>query len=226
MKKRRGAEAARKFTEAQELRAIGKELDEKGHDGGFEYLQADRTEKEAEQLLKPAGKIVRGSGGEAMEIDPSASAIDQNWNLIETLKHPDSVSLSASRDRLEWLADVDVLEPALDAAQSIQAANSLEKMLAHQMATLHWAAMKLLARGVRGLDRLPPVEATRLTNAAARIMDVYQAAFLTLMKVRTGGKQTVVVQHVQVSDGGQAVIAGNIKARDRGPRGGAGAGNA
>ena len=54
---------------------------------------------------------------------------------------------------------------------------------------------------------MPPVEAARLTNAAAPIMDAYQTAFLDLQKVRTGGKQTVVVQHVQVSDGGQAVIA-------------------
>jgi len=33
---------------------------------------------------------------------------------------------------------------------------------------------------------------------------------LTLLKFKTGGKQTVVVQHVHVSDGGQAVIAGSV----------------
>jgi hypothetical protein len=222
--KQRSVEAARKLTEAGVQRQIGGELEAKGHSGTFENLQAERLEAEAEELLKPAGEIVRGSGGEAMELDPTASAVDQNWNLIETLQHPDSVSLGASRDRLELLADTEVLEAALDAAQSIQAGNSLEKMLAHQMAATHRAAMRLLARG--GDDRLPPVEAARLTNAAARMMDVYQAALLTLQKIRTGGKQTVVVQHVQVSDGGQAVIAGNMKAGDRGSRGGAGARNA
>jgi hypothetical protein len=129
--------------------------------------------------------------------------------------------LGASRDRLELIADTEVLEPALDAAQSIQAANSLEKMLVHQMAAVHRAAMKLLARAVN--DRLLPVEAARLTNAAARMMDVYQAGLLTLQKIRTGGKQTVVVQHVQVSDGGQAVIAGSLG--DRGSKAGEGRGN-
>ena len=223
MKKRRGEEAVRKFAEAQGLREIGKQLEEKGHPGTFEYQQANRIEKEAEQLLKPAGEIVRGSG-EAIDL----GLPDQNWNLVETLEHPNSVSLAASRERMALLADydVDLMMPALDAAKSIEAANSPEKMLAHQMAALHWAGMKLLARGVRGLDRLPPVEAVRLTNAAARLMDVYQAGFLTLHKIRTGGKQTVVVQHVQVSDGGQAVIAGNMKAGDRGSRGGEGSGNA
>jgi hypothetical protein len=58
---------------------------------------------------------------------------------------------------------------------------------------------------------MPPVEQVRLTNAGARMMQAYQELLLTLQKLRTGGKQTVVVQHVRVS-GGQAVIAGNVKA--------------
>jgi hypothetical protein len=33
---------------------------------------------------------------------------------------------------------------------------------------------------------------------------------LTLQKLKTGGRQTVVVQHVQVNDGGQAVVAGRV----------------
>jgi hypothetical protein len=57
---------------------------------------------------------------------------------------------------------------------------------------------------------LPPVEMARLSNASARMMQIYQEAVLTLQKLRTGGKQTVVVQHVQVSEGGQAVIAGSV----------------
>jgi hypothetical protein len=52
----------------------------------------------------------------------------------------------------------------------------------------------------------------RLSNASARMIQVYQEGLLTLQKLRTGGKQTVVVQHVQVGEGGQAVIAGNMKA--------------
>jgi len=52
----------------------------------------------------------------------------------------------------------------------------------------------------------------RLSNAAARMMQVYQEGLLALHKMRTGGKQVVVVQHVQVSDGGQAVITGSVEA--------------
>ena len=85
-------------------------------------------------------------------------------------------------------------------------------MLCHQMAAAHCAAMKLTASS---LDMSGvPVEMARLSNAAARMMQVYQEGLLTLQRIRTGGKQTVVVQHVQVSDGGQAVIAGSVKSRE------------
>jgi centrosomal CEP104-like protein len=95
-----------------------------------------------------------------------------------------------------------VAESAVDAAQSAQAGNSLEKMLCHQMAAAHRAAMKQLDRSLN--SSLPPVEMARLSNSAARMRQIYQEALLTLQKLRTGGKQTVVVQHVQVSEGGQA----------------------
>jgi len=51
----------------------------------------------------------------------------------------------------------------------------------------------------------------RLSNASARMMQICQEALLTLQKLRTGGKQRVVVQHVQVAEGGQAVVTGSMK---------------
>jgi hypothetical protein len=47
-----------------------------------------------------------------------------------------------------------VAESAIDAAESAQAQNSLEKMLCHQMAAAHLAAMKLLASSLNA--SLPP----------------------------------------------------------------------
>ena len=71
--------------------------------------------------------------------------------------------------------------------------------------------MKLVAMSLEMHDQ--PVEMARLSNAAARAMQSYRESFLTLQKLRTGGKQTVVVQHVQVSPGGQAVVAGSVASR-------------
>src|SRR6202043_769991 len=61
---------------------------------------------------------------------------------------------------------------AVDAAESIDARNSLEKMLAHQMAVAHGAARRMVDRGLsyergRADDQ---VEVCRCINAAARLM--------------------------------------------------------
>jgi hypothetical protein len=105
----------------------------------------------------------------------------------------------------------DAVAMGIDAAQSIQAENSLEKMLAHQMAVAHEMAMRFADRALscqhaRAGDQ---VEATRCANTAARLMGTFQDAMLTLQRIRSGGSQTVTVQHVTVAQGGQAVI-GNV----------------
>ena len=66
------------------------------------------------------------------------------------------------------------------------------------------------------------VQVTRLAGAAARMMTTFQQGLLTLQRIRTGGQQVVTVQHVEVRAGGQAIVAGKMKAgggRARGPEG-------
>jgi hypothetical protein len=58
------------------------------------------------------------------------------------------------------------------------------------------------------------------TPAPASVMRAARCASARPDKIRRGGKQVVVVQHVEVSGGGQAVIAGNMKGGTRGPKGG------
>jgi hypothetical protein len=103
-------------------------------------------------------------------------------------------------------------------AESLEAANSAELALADQMAAAHALSLRLIGRAnleIEGLGRhnwqekrAAMVEIARLSNAATRLMHTYQQALFVLAKVRNGGKQMVFVQHVQVNDGGQAVIAG------------------
>jgi hypothetical protein len=59
------------------------------------------------------------------------------------------------------------------------------------------------------------IEAGRMMNASARMMESFQHGLLTIQKVRSGGRQTVVVQHVNVGDGGQAMVAGQVKVRGK-----------
>src|SRR3954451_23330227 len=66
------------------------------------------------------------------------------------------------------------------------------------------------------------VQVTRLAGATARMMTTFQQGLVTLQRLRTGGQQVVTVQHVEVRDGGQAIVAGRMKAggvRQANPRG-------
>lgn len=154
------------------------------------------------EVLKVTPPAIRVSLGEAIPND----AGQQPW-VKDTLEQPDLAALEASAQRtslcLQGGGNVAAL--ALDAANSIQAQNSLEKMLAHQLAMTHQAAMKTMSRATRYVS-IDTVEQVRLMNAAVRAMEVFQRGLLTLQRLRTGGQQTVIVQHVQVADGGQAVI--------------------
>jgi hypothetical protein len=140
--------------------------------------------------------------------------------MRETLaQHPDQIALEASYNRLGLLMDdrLDVLALGIDAAASADSANSLEKMLAHQLALAHKSAFEMVAKAMEflgmadsGYGQSTNTEGVRLMNAATRMMNTYQQGLLTLNKLRKGGSQTITIQHVHVADGAQAII-GSVK---------------
>ena len=95
-------------------------------------------------------------------------------------------------------------------------------MLAHQMTVLHDQMMRTSLRisdlqlnlGSRMGDERRNVETCRLIGALTRLTTAYQSGMMTLQRVRSAGRQTVVVkhtvQHVHVNQGGQAVVAGKM----------------
>ena len=127
----------------------------------------------------------------------------------EPLTIPDLVAVEASLDRSRLLlqSGTDVAAMALDAANSLHPRNSLERMLAHQMAAAHKLAMEQMAQV--SYERNAAVQAKRL-NAAARCMAVYQQGLLAFHKVRRNGQQRIMVQYANVSNRSQAVM-GNVK---------------
>ena len=164
---------------------------------------AKELEKSAEEYLMLEDITERGMGGELIYRDnKSSSALTQN------LKNPDRITVDASIDRVELAHKNGVLSMALDTAETIGAKNSAEQMLAHQMAAMHKMSLDLMAQAGNTRD---PVEKCRLINCAARLMDVYQKGLITLNRLHSGGQQFMTVQHVQVSDGGQAVINGSVQ---------------
>ena len=88
----------------------------------------------------------------------------------------------------------------------------VERMLAVQMAATHVATIRA-GRWLATCDNLPQCQAHYTGfNKLAR---TFAAQVEALRKHRTGGNQTVTVQHVTVADGGQAIV-GNVAHGGRG----------
>lgn len=123
--------------------------------------------------------------------------------MRDTLIDSDLVGIESSERRSRMLRDNDIVAIGLDVADTIGASNSMEKLLAHEIALAHKIANEQATKSL--YDRDPVIELKRL-QIAAKMMNTFQQGVLTLHKLRTGGTQNVIVQHVHVADGGQAVI--------------------
>src|SRR3954447_26306382 len=194
---------------------------------GAERRHADMWDEQARTGL-PAAMAEIGVGRELLPEDKGGLSRE----LRSTVDNPDYVTADASRNRLELAHQAGALELALDTADTIEAQNSLEKMLAHQLAAVHRSALLMTAQMNRQIERMnviasgsqeaANVQACRLAGAVSRLMTSYQQGVLTLQRMRSGGRQVVTVQHVHVGEGGQAVVAGKVATggRSRRTRGG------
>jgi hypothetical protein len=113
--------------------------------------------------------------------------------------------LSASGTGIDKF-DGDGLFFALGTIKATKPRDELEAMQIAQMAAIHAAMMKVAGDLARA-EYLPEREsATRALNQLAR---TYTAQLEALKRYRSGAEQTVTVQNVSVSEGGQAIV-GNV----------------
>ena len=208
--------------------------------GGMSASAAFKAKKfgqEAHKLLGLDEELNIAAGNEVLPFEPEDLSVanDNLYGIRETLASgADFINVDASNERTELVSDINCLDLAVDAADSINAKNSLEKMLSHQAAACHSFSMNLLRhaleRSYRSYKHLDAEKKeieiqAKLIDKAARLMDVYDRKLRTLLKLRTGGKQMVTVQHVQITDKAQAIVAGSMEV-DKSKRGGiAGGGN-
>jgi len=100
----------------------------------------------------------------------------------------------------------------LAVVKGIEPRDQVEAMLAAQMAAVHNATMTF-ARRLAHVDNIPQQDsAERAFNKLAR---TFAAQVEALKRYRTGGEQTVRVEHVTVNEGGQAIV-GNVSHGGRG----------
>jgi hypothetical protein len=190
--------------------------------------EAEGLEALAARLRDPAAHGVpalrQGQGAETAP-PPNSAMPRRHSDVAEAVgANPTMLAADASLARLGLARDAHVLSMAVETAQDAGAETAAQKMLAHQLAAAHPLAMELLtiAAGEAQRHRQAPhlnsgalAEAARTTTAAARLMDSCARGALILDRLLNGARQTVLVQHVTVGDGGQAVVAGNVEPRDR-----------
>jgi hypothetical protein len=185
----------------------------------FDLKHANRMENDA---LVPVREPEIGRGNELV---PEQNDYKRHSvNLKDTLSHPSYVNARASQERLELAEHADALEAALDVAETINASNSLEKMLSHQLAMLHRTAMKIGAQLTQQVNRMEGMidqnafqryntEMARTAGALSRLTGGFQEGLKTLHTLRHGGTQNINVNHSNVQNvavSGDAIVAGAI----------------
>ncbi|MGT2479583.1 hypothetical protein ACU4GR_13430 [Methylobacterium oryzae CBMB20] len=117
--------------------------EERGGPSGY----ADRQEA---AVRAPVEAPVRAVGGELVPAEDFATKTLPA--ILDTLVNPDAVAADASRDRLDLAKNAGSLELALDTADTIQAGDALERMLAHQLATS--AGRRVVIPGSANLEQV------------------------------------------------------------------------
>ncbi len=113
-----------------------------------------------------------------------------------------------------------------EAIESVAPRNSVEEMLLYQMVVANELVLNMISKSnhflssvscwqTQGRQQVSSIEAARLASSGARLMDSCSKAALALDKLKNGGKHTLVVQHVEVKDGGQAIVAGGVHTATR-----------
>lgn len=136
-------------------------------------------------------------------------AVTSPGYLKDTLADPDLVAIESSEMRGRLLLSNEVVALGIDVSNTIGASNTLEKLLAHEIALAHKIAFAQAAKATSEYD---PAMGIKRLQVSAKMMNSAQQGMLTLQKLRNGGAQQMVIQHVHVEDGGQAVI-GAVQAR-------------
>ena len=108
-----------------------------------------------EAAVRPIeAKVPMVIGGELL---PTSVEPEKDFRVItlkDTVSDANYITADASRDRIQLALDTGALELGLDLAETIQADNSLEKMLAHQLAATHRSIMKQTAQLNRCIETM------------------------------------------------------------------------
>lgn len=96
-----------------------------------------------------------------------------------------------------------------DALLAMKPVDEYEGMLCSRLLVLHNQYMNFMARVASDTQTSHGIDLN--INRATKLMRLYNETLESLNRYRRKGEQKVTVQHVNVNNGGQAVVAGNFQ---------------
>jgi len=202
----------------QMLRKPNKEVSEEEIDQMMELKELAEKKPspppEMEELEALDKRIKAGEKVDATEI----KAIERKLKRLEVKGEIIRARMKPAMDQLQGHSEAKKIIENVKAGylsaylkKDIEKAEPFEELLIDQFSTLHKLGMETLGR-IYHTEELYPSMLTDYMNLGVKLLNNSQKAIETIQKLRHGGKQTVVVkhQHVQVNDGGQAVVANDI----------------
>ena len=169
--------------------------------------------------IKPESKLDLSVSGNREESHHVTITKEDALNALFGTEHPEMAN-ALLRHCFNVLKDTEASDehPGSDERMfmvstmaEIQPRDAFERMLAVQMAATH-VAMVRSGRWLANAETVDQVKAHY--SGYTKLARAYVAQMEALRKHRTGGKQTVTVQHVNVEDGGQAIV-GNVETGGR-----------
>lgn len=106
-------------------------------------------------------------------------------------------------------AEINRLNAILDTLYAMKPNDEIEGMLITRLIALHFQITKQMQ--ALSLNDLTSEQVDSLINRSTKLTRLYNETVDTLSRYRRKGEQKVVVQHVNVNDGGQAMV-GNFQA--------------
>jgi hypothetical protein len=103
----------------------------------------------------------------------------------------------------EGMINAEAADATIAAIVEAKPKDSTELLLASQMAVVHMMAMEIAKRAMINNDA---VRVDNNINQVTKLMRTFTAQIEALNKYRNKGKQQITVQHVNVNDGGQAIV--------------------
>ena len=199
---------ATRFIQAEQAKALSRRARTAGdvEQGLALAHESDWHQNAAATLYEAGTRLANGTVVVNTEAIPRGTGY-----LKDTLADPDLAAIESSEARGRLLQMNEVVALGVDVANTAGASNTHEKLISHQIALAHKVAMEQANQASH--ERDPAMEIKRL-QISARMMATAQQGVLTLRQLKSGGIQSVVVQHVHVAGGGQAVV-GNVQSGSR-----------